>query len=359
MVTGFNLPGMVVARLFVGAFDAGFTPVIPLYLSFWYTRRELGVRIASVVAFGAVAGAFSGLIAFGVQSAHTAIANWKLLFIVEGIPAVLMGIFTVVFLPNRQEETSFLNEDERKIQSARRDRGVRADVGRTVNKSHVIAALKDWKLYMAGVIHFGANCAMAANSAFLPTIIKTFGATNARAQLLTVPPYAVCAVVLVILSYVSDRLQSRGILMSGAAFFGGIGYLLLLTVSDNHVRYFATFCILTSAYSITGLSMPWFAHNLGSESKTAAGIPMYTTVGQCGSILGSHLFPTTDGPRYIRGFAVACALEFLAAVCGVVLTVYYRLENRRRDRKYGVPEFGAAVDTSVLADEAPTFRYVP
>ena len=94
----------------------------------------MGVRMAYWFGFAAVAGAFGGLIAFGVQNATISIANWRLLFIVEGIPAVLMGFVAMIFLPNRPEETSFLNEDERKIQMERQSRGLKADVGRTVNK---------------------------------------------------------------------------------------------------------------------------------------------------------------------------------------------------------------------------------
>lgn len=63
------------------------------------------------------------------------------------------------------------------------------------------------------------------------------------------------------------------------------------------------------------------AHNLGSETKKATGIPMYMAIGQCGSVLGSHIYPAIEGPRYVRGFAVTCALEFLAAICGIILTV--------------------------------------
>ena len=58
-------------------------PAIPLYFSFFYTKDEMGLRMAYWFGFAAVAGAFGGLIAFGVQEAHTAISNWKLLFIIE------------------------------------------------------------------------------------------------------------------------------------------------------------------------------------------------------------------------------------------------------------------------------------
>jgi len=174
---------------------------------------------------------------------------------------------------------------------------------------------------MGGMIYFGLNNALAAISAFLPTIITTFGFTNARAQLLTVPPYAVAAVVLVSFSYASDKLQSRGIFMAIGSALAGIGYLLLLTVvENNHVRYFSTFCIVSGTYTTIGLIIAWFAHNLGSETKKATGIPMFMAIGQCGSILGSHLFPKTEGPRYTNGFTVSSALMFLAAVCAIILS---------------------------------------
>jgi len=271
----------------------------------------------------------------------------------------VLGIATIFFLPDRPESTTFLTERERKIAIERMNRSTSGDDGAVVQKAHIFAAFRDWRIYAGGVIYFGLNNALSAISAFLPTIITTFGFTNALAQLLTVPPYAVAAIVLTSFSYASDRLQSRGIFMSVASGISGIGYLLLLTVANNnHVRYFATFCIVSGTYTTIGLIIAWYAHNLGSETKRATGIPMFMAIGQCGSILGSHLFPKTEGPRYIKGFAVSCALMFLAAVLAIVLSVSYRLENTRRNELYGIPEPNTKVDTRELADKAPGFRYV-
>ncbi|EJF55809.1 MFS general substrate transporter [Dichomitus squalens LYAD-421 SS1] len=360
MSTAFNFPGLIVARVGLGVFEAGFGPGIPLYMSFFYTKEEMGMRMAYWFGFAAVAGAFGGLIAFGIQHVHAAVANWKLLFVVEGIPTVLIGLLSILILPNRPEETSMFNEKERELALERANRGLKSDTGRVVNKSHIKAAFKDWRIYAAGVMYFGANCALASISAFLPTIIKTFGFTNALAQLLTVPPYAVAAIFLCLNSYISDRLQSRGPFVAGVSALAAIGYVILLAVPENvHARYFATFCIVSGTYTTIGVIIAWFAHNLGSETKKATGIPMYMAIGQCGSVLGSHLFPSTEGPRYIKGFAVTCALEFLAAIVAIVLTVNYRLENKRRDREHGKPILNATVDTSDLADQAPDFRYVP
>jgi len=360
MATGFNFSGLIVARLCLGIFEACFGPGIPVYLSYFYTKHEMGLRMAYWFGFAAVAGAFGGLIAFGVQHIHSSVSSWRILFIIEGSPTVILGILTMFILPDRPETTGFFNEREREIAMDRRNRGISGDVGFTVNKKHVVAAFKDWRIYVAGVIYFGANAALASISAFLPTIIKTFGHTSAVAQLLTVPPYAVSAIVLLLASWTSDRLQSRGLFVSGAATVGAVGYLLLLVVThNNQVKYFAVFCITSGTYTIIGLVISWFSHNLGSETKRATGTPLYMAIGQCGSVLGSHLYPAKEGPHYVKGNAVIMGLEFLGAVCAIILTISYRWDNRRRDELYGASESEKRVDTSDLADKAPEFRYLP
>ena len=376
------------------------------------------MRMAYWFGFAAVAGAFGGLIAFGVQHIHAHIANWRILFLIEGTPTIVLGILTMFVLPNRPEETSIFNEEERELAIARMNRGISGDLGRMVNKSAsptyqplrrgrtaTEVTLRDRtrprrisglagesvrlhcdrrstseevashagasrfaQIYAVGVIYFGANCALASISAFLPTIIATFGysecgahgyrthaylplcpAADALAQLLTVPPYAVAAVFLCLNSYVSDRIQSRGVFVSYVSAVGALGYVyvplpystlvpskllttwsrsLLLAVPGNtHVRYFAVFCITSGTYTVIGIVIAWckfsrthnsdrsltfrrtVAHNLGSETKRATGIPMYMAIGQCGSILGSKIYPSTEGPHY------TCVVASLLARC--------------------------------------------
>ncbi|KAJ3885884.1 MFS general substrate transporter [Lentinula edodes] len=359
MSTGFDFGGLMTTRVFLGIFEAGFGPAIPLYFSLFYTKEEMGLRMAYWFGFAAVAGAFGGIVAFGIQNAVLPFSNWRLLFIVEGLPAICLGIITFFFLPDRPESTHYLDEREREIAIARMNRGTSGDVGAVVNKSHISMAFRDWRIYTGGVIYFALNCSLASTSAFLPTILKTLGFSSARVQLMTVPPYAVAAFVIVLGSWISDRLQSRGIPIAFASLVGGVGYLILLFVPTNlHARYFATFCITSGTYTSIGIIIAWFAHNLGSETKKATGIPMFMAIGQCGSILGSHLFPTTEGPRYIKGFAVCCGLEIFGALCALVMTISYRLDNARRNKLHGVPKEDARVDVAEMADKAPTFRYI-
>ncbi|KAF5368833.1 hypothetical protein D9758_003011 [Tetrapyrgos nigripes] len=360
MSTTFDFGGIMTTRVFLGIFEAGFGPAIPLYFSLFYTKQEMGLRMAYWFGFAAVAGAFGGIIAFGIQHADIDIERWRLLFIVEGIPAVILGVVSYFLLPDRPESTSFFTERERQIVLERMNRATSGDIGATVNKAHIYMAFKDWRIYTGGIIYFGLNAALASTSAFLPTILKdTLGYSDANSQLLTVPPYAVAAVVLTLFSMFSDRYQTRGIPIAIASSIGAIGYLLNLVSNNGHVRYFGVFCITSGTYTGIGLIIAWFAHNLGSETKKATGIPMFMAIGQCGSVTGSHLFPKTDGPRYMKGFGVVCGLEFLGAICALIMSASYRWDNARRDRDEGVPTADTKVNVSELADRAPNFRYVP
>ncbi|CAE6449385.1 unnamed protein product [Rhizoctonia solani] len=219
----FNFQGLLAARFFLGIFEAGFGPMVPLYYTFFYTKHEMGVRLAVWFGFAAVAGAFGGLIAYGVQHVHSYIANWRILFL--GCPTIALGILTLFTLPDRPDMTKWLQGAQKDLAIERMSRGGTKEEAGTINKNHVFAALKDWRVYAGGVIYFGVNIALASIGVFLPTIIKSFGYTNARAQLLTVPPYAVAAVVMMAVSYISDRTQNRGLFMASASAIGGLGYL--------------------------------------------------------------------------------------------------------------------------------------
>ncbi|KAG1745281.1 major facilitator superfamily domain-containing protein [Suillus lakei] len=356
MATAHTFTGLMIARLGLGTFEAAFGGAVVLYFSFYYTKAECGTRIAYWFGFAAVAGAFGGLVAHGIQHVKAPIANWRLLFLLEGTPTILLGLFCLFMLPDRPESTQFLTAAERKIAISRMNRGTSGDFGAVVRRSHVIAAFQDWRIYVGGVIYFGLNCALASLSAFLPTIIGTMGHENAMAQLMTVPPYAMAGFVLMVASYSSDRLQIRGPLLVCTSAIGGLGYMILLGATHQQdLRYGATFLVTSGTYASIGLMNAW-STNLGSETKRAAGIPLYGAIGQCGGILGSHLYPLTEGPAYT---SVSASLLFLAALCALLLSVSFRLDNMQRDQQYGKPDPNDMVDTSELADKAPGFRYVP
>lgn len=128
-----NPGGLIAVRFFLGVFEASFAPGCALYLSFWYLKSELSLRIAAYAGMSALSGVLSGIIAYGVGRANDmAITSWQALFIVEGIPTVAVGVATFWMLPSRPEsgKSFWFTEKEHQIILSRRSRFTKnADTG--------------------------------------------------------------------------------------------------------------------------------------------------------------------------------------------------------------------------------------
>jgi MFS family permease len=178
----------------VGAFEAGFFPTAVTYLSLFYHRYDLGVRIALFYGQYAIAGAFSGAIAYGLfQVEGTALHNWQYLFIIEGGLTILFGVLAWFWLPNGPEDAWFLSADDRQyvIQRIARDsasytgRDCESDTITRPNLSMRDAreTFTDWKLYYIQVFNICASVPSLAFSVFLPLVVKGLGYSALQANL--------------------------------------------------------------------------------------------------------------------------------------------------------------------------------
>lgn len=173
-----NWPGMMSLRFLLGAAEAGFGPGVPYFMSFFYLREELGKRVgmfdlrrifrftmqkadlASGVFLAAapLGTTFAGALAFGLTSANTSIAGWRLLFLVEGAPTVIMAAFVFFFLPPTPQRARFLNNEEKDVAYAR---GVR-QVGDKVNER---IGMPDWGEMLVAIKDPKVNLRPLSNSA--------------------------------------------------------------------------------------------------------------------------------------------------------------------------------------------------
>lgn len=155
-----NFGGLVACRLVLGALEAGLFPGLNVYLTFFYTKHELALRVGYLFVSAAIAGAFGGLLAYGIghMEGVAGLGGWRWIMILEGIPSVLLGVFVLLFLPNDAESASFLSDDEKKVMAARLTRGYgnTASAQRYSNKD-MLAAFKDWKVWLFCVAQFGVD----------------------------------------------------------------------------------------------------------------------------------------------------------------------------------------------------------
>lgn len=118
--------GMMTARFFLGLFEAAYGPGIAFFLSFFYLRHEIGLRIGYFLIAAPLATCFAGALAYGVTSGYPVLANWRVLFLVEGLPCLVMAAVTWVYLPDSPDKAKFLTPEEKDLARARGVRQVGA-----------------------------------------------------------------------------------------------------------------------------------------------------------------------------------------------------------------------------------------
>lgn len=106
-------------RFIMGVAEAGYGPGIPYLLSFFYLRHELGFRCGIFLSAAPLANTFAGALAYGITSGHPSIAKWRVLFLVEGLPTIVMAVVAYMYVPDSPEKAKFLNAEEKKIAAAR------------------------------------------------------------------------------------------------------------------------------------------------------------------------------------------------------------------------------------------------
>ncbi|CAO1597323.1 hypothetical protein XANCAGTX0491_001137 [Xanthoria calcicola] len=358
----------MVCRFFLGLFEAGFGPGIPYLLSFFYLRHELGLRIGIFLSAAPLATTFAGALAYGITSGHSAIANWRLLFLVEGLPTIIMAAVAYRFLPVSPEQARFLNQEEALVVKARGVRQV-GDVSRIggIDWRDIGATLIDAKAWITAFMYFSTNVGFSSLPVFLPTILEEMGYSSVNAQGLTAPPFFLSFLVTIISVYIADKTQQRGLTVIVMSTIGFIGYVLLAACKTVGVRYFGVFLAAAGIFPTIANILPWVLNNQGSDTRRGAGIAILNIIGQCGPLLGTNIFPSTEGPRYTKGMWVSAAFTLFTAFLAMGLRILLVWENKKLDQKHGpkskISGRGAtdpaSMETAVCEENyGPNFRFV-
>lgn len=151
---------LVAVRLILGALEAGLFPGLNVYLTFFYTKQELALRVGYLFVSAAIAGSIGGLLAYGIgqMDGVQGMSGWRWIMILEGLPSIVLGVATFFLLPNDPESAYFLNENEKKLMVARFRRYYGdTESAQQFNKKDMIGAFMDWKVYMFCIGQFGVD----------------------------------------------------------------------------------------------------------------------------------------------------------------------------------------------------------
>jgi dipeptide/tripeptide permease len=220
-------------------------------------------------------------------------------------------------------------------------------------------------------MYFSGNVAFSSLPVFLPTILAEMGFSSVNAQGLTAPPFFLSFLTVIVTCYIADRTQQRGIVIAILAAIGGAGYVILATSKSVGARYFGVFLAAAGIFPAIGNVLPWVTNNQGSDTRRGAGIVILNLVGQCGPLLGTRLYPTSEGPLYVKGQSVCAGFMFLFCLLSLLLRTLLVWENKKLDRKHGtVAEQKLVMQEAAARGEAkgngqvgmenygPMYRYV-
>lgn len=308
------------------------------YLSSWYKRRELSWRISILFSAAALAGAFGGILAYGIDKMNGfgGQEGWRWIFFIEGIATIVVGtlaFFLINDFPSNRPK--FLSENECNFVLAR----LRTDAGPGANEnfswSQVRSAFSDWKIYIWSLSFLGISVSIFSLSLFSPTIVHGLGFVTYKAQLLTTPPYAFAFITTMSTAYFSDKYTHRSLFILSWLLVTMTGFLILILVQNVYVKYFAIFLATGGISPCVATCITFLSCNISPHTKRATALAFMLSVGSIGGVISGQIYRSQDAPRFILGHSINFACCIMSWITLTILAIGLRIENRRRDRLYG------------------------
>ena len=313
---------------------SGLFPGLVYYLTFWYRNEERSLRVALVLASATLAGAFGGAIAYGVghMNGTSGLSAWRWLFILEGIPSCISAFFVYFFLPDYPETASWLTEEERDFAKRRLALHGSKGQGTTISWKDAKDTLTDWRLYVHYLAYIGISAPFSSLSLFTPSITAGLGYKSLRANLMTVPPYAVAYVVTLSVSWSADHFNARGLHSAIFSLIGATGFLAsaLLPAESYHERYGCLIVAAAGSFACIPPLLGWLSTNLRTTAAAGLAIALNISFGAPGQIIGVWIYKASEKKKgYPTGHGVNAGMLLMVSICCLGLTMYYRRLNNK------------------------------
>ncbi|KAJ7357335.1 MFS general substrate transporter [Mycena albidolilacea] len=359
-----NFSQIFAIRFFLGIFESPMLPAVVYYLSTFYKRNELASRVGVFYAAASIAGAFSGLIAYGVfHIKNSKYHAWQYLFWIEGAGTVFFAILAWFWLPRAPATWSFLTPRQKEIARSRILADSSVEIDEKVNIADAFAPFKSGLYWIWILISLSLGVPLASVNNFLPQIIAGFHYSTVKTNLYTVAPNILGTVALLLLTFSSDYFRERSIRECIPLATGITGFLILrfINVLEHlHVAYFACFLITMGAFAPSVLVATWYSNNTNQESRRAVVAAVMVAFANSAGLISTNVFRAQDEPRYIPALATSAAFGGFCFILVAGTGIWMRYENAKRNRAQGVKLSAQDVDTSTLRDgpSNPSFRYM-
>ena len=313
-------------RFLLGLAEAGFFPGVIFYLTLWYPSKLRASRtawfVAAIAVSGVVGNPISGWIMDKLSGAMN-LAGWQWLFLSEGVPSVIVGIWVIFYLDSSIEEAKWLTTQDKVLLT---NNLLAEDKHKTEHK--LADAFKSGKVWVLCAIYFTLMIGLYGIAFWLPTIVKAFGIKGYfGVGLVTAIPYGVAVIGMILLSMHSDKTGERRLHYVFNVTAGAIGLILSGIFASN-----PTLAIIFLSIGTLGVigSMPLFwplPSAFLAGTAAAAGIGIVNSVGNLGGYFGPNI------PIWAKLLSSnrSAALYIIAGILmiGAFLTYFFVPKNLR------------------------------
>ncbi|PCG92978.1 Major facilitator superfamily domain, general substrate transporter [Penicillium occitanis (nom. inval.)] len=330
---------LLAVRAILGVAEAVFFPGAIYYLSAWYTKRELGKRIAGLYIAQQVGNAFGGLFAAGIMQLDGThgIRGWQWLFIIEGSATVGIGIVCACIMPEFPHNSRMLTPLQRDLAVWR----IESEAGTVEAEewkntfSTVLQALSDPKLLLMIFCNMLSQ-AQGSIANYFPTLVKSLNYSSTISLLLTAPPYILAGIVYYGIMYWSDRRNTCYPLIVGCISIAITMYIIPMATTNVGARYFS---MMILPFASVGPQLLLYktinVHLARPISKRAVASALVNAIGGTSNIWASYLY--YQAPHFYAAFGtlMGCAFLFVATITfyrWLVLRENRRLESEDPDQ---------------------------
>jgi MFS transporter, ACS family, tartrate transporter len=311
--------GFVVLRFLLGAAEAGFFPGILYYFHYWFPTRHRGRMISWFTVATPISVALGGPISTGLLGLDGVLTlrGWQWVFIAEAVPAIILGFLLLAYLRDHPTQAGWLTVEEKRwltAELAQERRDLEA-----IRTYTLWQALTNIRVLALAVIYFGIVTASVGLVIFVPQIIRQMGVSNLQTGFLTMIPYVVGTISMIIWGYVSDRMRERRWNLFFGCLAGAVG-LALAGMLDRSLWALAAMCLATIGfYGSKGPFWPLPSTFL-TGTAAAAGMALINSVGNIGGFFGPFIvgWVKDSTGTFAEGmYALAAFMVLAAAVTAI------------------------------------------
>jgi ACS family tartrate transporter-like MFS transporter len=314
-----------VLRFLLGLAEAGFFPGIILYLSYWFPSNHRSAVTAWFMAAAPAAGFIGSPISGALMQLDglMGLRGWQWLFLLEGIPALVLGFITFRFLTDRPAAARWLTEEERYWLSSVIDR---EESGIRDPRSHSAwRALADWKVLALSLAYFGTSAGLYTIGFWAPLIVKRLGFSVFNVGLLVAIPNLIAVIGMVLWSRNSDRTGERYWHAAIACLIGAAGMALAAHAGSS--AFLAIAGLSLTAFGVSAAKPPLWClpTTFFAGTAAAASIGLINSLGTLGGFVGPYMIGSTDGTT--RGLYLVGGTLIVSAITIIIM----RLVVARRE----------------------------